>query len=637
MNFRQKWPEGWRSLRVRHLLDSSKNGTWGGEPGSDERDVTCIRVADFNYSRLRLVDGERTIRSISDDQFQKLRLVPGDLLIEKSGGGELTPVGRVVEFNDAIESICSNFIARIRATKIVTNRYLLYLFAALYQSGYAKRFIKQNTGIQNLDEFALFNNYVAIPDLDTQKAIVAFLDRETAYIDQLIAKKERQVALLDQRARQAVSEIVVGHGSDFGPSAATGIDYIPSIPAHWNLRRANQLFQQVAEPNTDDLPVLSVSLHTGISDRQLGDEERDRKVSLIEDRSSYKRVRPGYLAYNMMRAWQGAVGVSTVEGAVSPAYVVAKPTQDLHSPYYQFLLRTPPFIEQMRQRSKGITDFRLRLYWEQFRLIMLPVPPLEEQKRIAHEANRELSHAAQVVAKVAASVERLKERRTALITAAVTGHINVHDKLAPVMTKPDRNKFRLLVSAEIIYRHQDTPRFGHVKLQKLMYLAEAHVGISELQGNYLREAAGPYDRALIEGVDRSLEASGFYRATKSGKIDEAITYTLLTNAGQHSADLKVLLGNRAEGLRNLIGLLHDFDKRAVEAIATIYAVWNDALMDGQSPDDARIIDSVLTEWHSEKGKKFKESSLLHWLDWMKRNRIIPRGEGPKTTTGRLFV
>jgi type I restriction enzyme S subunit len=213
----------------------------------------------------------------------------------------------------------------------------------------------QGTTFIELGRAKLRSVKLPLPDLDTQKAIADYLDRETARIDQLIAKKERQVALLDQRARQAVNEIVVGHSADSAPSVATGLDYMPRIPAHWTLRRASNLFQQVAEPNTDDLPVLSVSIHTGISDRQLDDEERDRKVTLIEDRSSYKRVRPGYLAYNMMRAWQGGVGVSTVDGAVSPAYVVAKPTRDLHSPYYQYLLRTPPFIEQMRQGSKGIS------------------------------------------------------------------------------------------------------------------------------------------------------------------------------------------------------------------------------------------------------------------------------------------
>jgi len=483
------------------------------------------------------------------------------------------------------------------------------------------------------------NIRVAVPDLETQKAIVTFLDRETTRIDQLIAKKERQVVFLDQRARQAVNEIVVGQGVTSGPSLITGLDYMPRIPAHWTLRRAGRLFQQVAEPNTDDLPVLSVSLHTGISDRQLDDEERDRKITLIEDRSSYKRVRPGYLAYNMMRAWQGAVGVSIVDGAVSPAYVVAKPTRDLYSPYYQFLLRTSPFIELMRQRSKGITDFRLRLYWEQFRLIMLPVPPLDEQKRIANDANRELIHAEKVVSKITASIELLKERRAALVTAAVTGQIDIRSKPINVTVKPDRAKFRLIVGAEIIHRHQNTRRFGRVKNQKLLYLAEAHAGIGELQGNYLRWAAGPYDAALTDEVDRSIETAFYFQARTTDGDGQGVAYVPLSKAGQHSNDLEALLGNRLDTLRKTVDLLHDFETESVEAIATLYAVWNDALIDGERPDDDRIIRGVLNEWHEKKVEKFKRSDLERWLDWMRRNGFVPRGQGPRTIptmTGDLF-
>ncbi len=485
-------------------------------------------------------------------------------------------------------------------------------------------------GLRRISENALKDFQLPIVSLDAQRAIAAFLDRETTRIDDLIAKKQRQVALLDQRARQAVSEIVMGHDRQAGSSIETGLDYMPRIPAHWMMRRAGHLFRQIAEPNTDDLPVLSVSIHTGISDRQLGDDERDRKVNLIEDRSSYKRVRPGYLAYNMMRAWQGAVGVSTVEGAVSPAYVVAKPMRDLHSPYYQFLLRTPPFIEQMRQGSKGITDFRMRLYWEQFKLIMLPVPPLDEQKRIAQEAEHKISYAAQVASKVSLSVERLKERRAALITAAVTGELGIRQTAVVTTTKADRLKFRVIVGAEIIHRHQDNPKFGRVKLQKELYLAEAHVGISELQGNYLREAAGPLDRDLIDETEKALETRGFYRARQQDGIGGAVRYTPLPKAGQHVVDLTSFLGPRMEALRNLISLLNDLDRRQVEAIATLYAVWNDALIDGEQPDDAAIISGVLTEWHEEKGEKFSEGDLRVRLAWMKRQGLVPRGQGPRT-------
>jgi type I restriction enzyme S subunit len=471
---------------------------------------------------------------------------------------------------------------------------------------------------------------IPVPGLATQQAITAFLDRETARIDKLIAKKQRQVELLHKRAKQAVAELVTGATVEGMATVETGLDHIPRIPAHWSLLRAGRLFREVAEPNTDDLPVLSVSIHTGISDRQLDNEERDRKVNLIEDRSSYKCVRPGYLAYNMMRAWQGAVGVSTVDGAVSPAYVVAKPTRDLHSPYYQFLLRTPLFIEQMRQGSKGITDFRLRLYWEQFRLIIWPVPPLEEQCQIASQAERELAYADKAAAKIVRSVELLREHRAGLITAAVTGQIDIRENLPAVTSTLDRDRFRLVVGAEIIHRHSNNPKFGRVKLQKELYLAEAHIGITELQGNYLRQAAGPLDRALIEEIEREVEAAGFYKASQDNGIGTPVTYAPLAKSGQHKAEFKTLLGRRADALSGLIDLLRDLGTEGVEAITTLYAVWNDALMDDQQPDDLTIISGVLNEWHAEKGKKFKDRDLYHWLDWMKRNSLTPRGQGPRT-------
>lgn len=485
-------------------------------------------------------------------------------------------------------------------------------------------------GLRRISDNAIKDFQLPVADLTNQKAVATFLDRETARIDKLIAKKERQVQLLHKRAKQAVAELVTGATVEGMTTVETGLDHIPRIPAHWSLLRAGHLFHEVGEPNTDDLPVLSVSIHTGISDRQLDDEERDRKVNLIEDRSSYKCVRPGYLAYNMMRAWQGAVGVSTVDGAVSPAYVVAKPTRDLHSLYYQFLLRTPPFVEQMRQGSKGITDFRLRLYWEQFRLIMLPVPPLEEQRRIAAEAQRELAHADEMAARIVRSVALLRERRAALITAAVAGQIDIRENLPAAISTADRDRFRLVVGAEIIHQHRSNPKFGRVKLQKELYLAEAHLGISELQGNYFRQAAGPLDRALIEETERAVEAAGFYRTSQANGAGTTVTYAPLSNAGRHGAELKNLLGPRADMLGSLITLLRDFGTEAVEAIATLYAVWNDALMDGRQPDDSMIVNGVLTEWHEEKGKKFKDSDLRHWLDWMKRNGLMPRGQGPRT-------
>ncbi len=149
----------------------------------------------------------------------------------------------------------------------------------------------------------------------------------------------------------------------------------------------------------DGLPVLSVSINWGISDRELNDDDRHRIVNQIDDKNSYKRVRPGDLVYNMMRAWQGALGVAKLDGLVSPAYVVARPTRKLHAPYFEYLLRTPIWIEDLRRASKGIADFRQRLYWEHFRQVLVLLPPLSEQMSIADFLGRETARINRLIEK----------------------------------------------------------------------------------------------------------------------------------------------------------------------------------------------------------------------------------------------
>lgn len=268
------------------------------------------------------------------------------------------------------------------------------------------------------------SNKVYLPDLPTQRAIADFLDRETARIDLLIEKKQRLVALLGERVVSLITQVTM-HGMKSEDHADTGIDWWSSAPASWEVYRIASLFRESKEMGEEGLPVLSVSINWGISDRELADEDRDRIVNLIEDKTSYKRVRLGDLVYNMMRAWQGAFGVAKVDGLVSPAYVVARPNRGLHSPYFEHLLRTPSCVEQFRRASKGIADFRQRLYWEHFRQVQLVLPTFDEQVEIAAYIEREQAQIAPTVSKTQESIDRLKEYRSALITAAVTGQIDV--------------------------------------------------------------------------------------------------------------------------------------------------------------------------------------------------------------------
>ncbi|WP_322414515.1 restriction endonuclease subunit S [Mesorhizobium huakuii] len=204
------------------------------------------------------------------------------------------------------------------------------------------------------------------------------------------------------------------------PMKDSGVEWLGEVPAHWSVARLATAVREVARAGHQDLPVLSISIHDGISDDELDETERNRKVAHIEDRSKYKRVVPGDIAYNMMRAWQGAFGAVAVEGQVSPAYVVAAPIRPINSNYVELLLRTPMAIEEMRRFSRGIADFRSRLYWEHFRNIRVCFPPIEEQDRIVSRIAKVTSRIDVLVVKKVRFIELLREKRQALITHAVT-------------------------------------------------------------------------------------------------------------------------------------------------------------------------------------------------------------------------
>jgi type I restriction enzyme S subunit len=262
-----------------------------------------------------------------------------------------------------------------------------------------------------------------LPPLAEQLSITEFLKKETAKIDALIQEQERLIGLLDEDRSASVANLLLG--GRYSKKKASGIEWIGTIPEHWHVARVCNMFTESTELGGDGLPVLSVSIHDGVSDKELDDDELDRKVTRSEDRGKYKRVRSGDLVYNMMRAWQGGFGSVEVDGLVSPAYVVARPFCNISTKYVESVLRTSNAIVEMKSRSRGITDFRLRLYWEEFRDVRIPVPPVSEQVEILKQINSMDARVAGLKAEATKLIALLTERRLALISSAVTGKIDV--------------------------------------------------------------------------------------------------------------------------------------------------------------------------------------------------------------------
>jgi type I restriction enzyme S subunit len=208
----------------------------------------------------------------------------------------------------------------------------------------------------------------------------------------------------------------------------SGLPWLGQVPAHWRTVRNGSLFGQRSQNGFAELPILEVSLRTGVQVRSFGQAGRKQ---IMSDLGKYKRAVKGDLAYNTMRMWQGALGVCPVDGLVSPAYVVARPYPGVDARYFAALFRTGDYMAEIDSASRGIVKDRNRLYWDQFKQMQSPCPPFEEQvaiMRFLENLNGRLERAIRAKRKV---IALLSEQTQAVIQGAVTFGLDQSAPLKP--------------------------------------------------------------------------------------------------------------------------------------------------------------------------------------------------------------
>ena len=263
---------------------------------------------------------------------------------------------------------------------------------------------------------------IRLPEFDAQRSIATYLDRETARLDGLASQKQRILRLLAEKRHALTSRAVTrGLHSDV-PMRDTGVSWLGRIPRHWQVERARWLFRERDERTTSgDEELLTVSHLTGVTRRM----DKDVNMFLAETMEGYKLASAGDLVINTLWAWMGAMGVSPVDGIVSPAYNVYQPTDAFEAGYVDALVRSPLFAQEVTRHSKGVWSSRLRLYPEEFFDVVFPVPPRAEQSRIVRLIETEARKLDDLQVAAEDAVALIEERRAALIAAAVTGQIEI--------------------------------------------------------------------------------------------------------------------------------------------------------------------------------------------------------------------
>ena len=318
------------------------------------------------------------------------------------------------------QRVYSTGFAVLRPTQgAADSRYLAYV---LTSNQVMDEIIATSVGVSYpaIQGTALHRLRVPHRDLETQRAIAAYLDRETGDIDAMIVKMDELAKVLRRRVAHTSSAF----GLNVGEQEANEGSHSPlaGIPAHWGQTKFGYDFTESTERNGDDPPgpLLSISEYRGVELNLRSDGQQPS-----EDVADYRVVRPGQLAANMMWLNHGGLGVSDLTGYISPDYKSFWISERFDPRYVHYLFRSPRYISYFGTIATGVRPNAQRVTKTALDMVPLPLPPLDEQRHIADHLDEVTGRIDAMLAKVAELKSLLIERRAALIADVVSGRKRV--------------------------------------------------------------------------------------------------------------------------------------------------------------------------------------------------------------------
>ena len=297
--------------------------------------------------------------------LNKTRMVsPGDLILSNS-----MSFGRPYIL-EIVTCIHDGWIAVSEIDKSLDRDYLYYLMMTSASQTYFSN-NAAGSGVQNLNADIIKLLPVSYPSKKEQQKIADCL----ASLDELITLEAQKLDTLKTHKKGLMQQLFPAEG-----------ETLPKLrfpefreAGKWQEKKAGSLFANRVEDGEEGLPIYSVTMNDGMVKRS----SLERRVDDIAESGGNKKVRKGDIAYNMMRMWQGAFGVSKEDCMVSPAYVVLSPESDTYPDFFGYLFKLPKYLQLLTSHSQGLTLDRLRLYYKDFARIPVLTPSPLEQQRIA--------------------------------------------------------------------------------------------------------------------------------------------------------------------------------------------------------------------------------------------------------------
>lgn len=612
-------PAHWKAERLKRVV---KNAA----------EQTDARAADETYIALENVEGwtGKILPAIDDAEFESLvkRFEPEDVLF-----GKLRPylakvarpsrhgvcVGEFFVLRETMGAVRPEFLERLLRTAPFIHLVNSSTFGAK---------------MPRADWNFVGNVEIAYPSREEQKHIVRLLDRVDMLVDRLIVTKQRLIEVLTEQKQAVIHRAVTRGLNPEAPMKPTSVDWIPEMPEHWEVMPIKRLFVRMDYGTSENLGSEGSVRVLTMGHIQNGEVE-------LPEHGSLNDVPPGLiletndLLFNRMNSPElvGKVGIfrgSSRERVSFASYLVRlRPTTESCSEYLNLLLNSHSFTKFARSQAL-VSLHQANLNSSRYGQMRVIVPSPKEQKAIAAWIREEVSVIDAAIERARREIDLIREYRTRLISDVVTGKLDVREEEKAAQPKKTVNPFhRAVLAAEIVDQYHGLSKFGWIKLQKAVILAERHLRMDEIQSEPQRAAAGPFDNQMMRSIHHHLEKQGWFKAAERKK---GYKYIPMNKRGGHQKYFETYWGNKRGEFDRLLKLLRPMNTDQAEIVATLYMAWNDFLIHGEPVNDDRLVHEVLHKWDDSK-RRFPEDRWRRAISWMRDNALVPQGFGTLTTVG----
>lgn len=473
------------------------------------------------------------------------------------------------------------------------------------------------------------------PALPEQQKIADYLDSECAKIDDVITKTKTTIEKYKKLKQSVITEAVTKGIRPNREMKDSGIEWIGEIPREWNVVKGTRMINSTQNGLTrrdlaESMGHIVLKLKNITSDGKISYDYINRIQLTTNEIDNYSLVDGDFLfvRVNGSKKLVGKCVIYKDNGEIT-AYndhiIRVRLNNNCSKEYFYWYLYSSAGKTEIDLHTSTAAG-QYTISGEGLRDICIALPRIDEQQEIADYLDQKCSEIDTLIAKKEQIVTELESYKKSLIYEYVTGKREVFDMTEKEETitifDPQAARRMQMALAYKVIKQSGNDLKGRIHLMKIIYMLDCMLGLG-LGINYLRYTRGPYN-PIIESIEKNLSDKGII------SVNTAKNYSYTVIDDSFDSKYNELFAKHNSEIEKIIDYMKRMKSSRAEKIATLYAAWNDMVIDGvQNITDKMIIDDVMNNWTENKAKT-DFSTWQHILNDMKDKKIIPHGYGKHT-------